>query len=159
MNRRQWIVVLAILAPLYGAAGQLAYWAFWPLPPTVEVVYSAPWFCSQPCFSRAEAEALQVREIQSGTPLVWHYREIKVNSSQVGTIRSTWAAGGFIWNSPSSPTLGSKPGLYARSVAIQPPTSNPTRDFIWRTAFHYEVTPLRSEIIEFPDVGLRVVAK
>ena len=159
MNRRQWCVVLAILTPLYAAAGLLAYWALWPIQQTMEVLYSHPFFCSAPCFTRDEAQELQVREVPSGTQYVWHYREIKVNAERVGTIRSTWVAGGFVWNSPASPTLGSRPGTYARSVAIQPPTSNPTRDFVWKTAFHYEVTPLRSEVIEFPDVHLRVVAR
>lgn len=158
MTARQWMGVVALLGPVYVAAMIGAYWTWWPLEPTIRVIYSHPMFCSVPCLTREEAQQHQVASIVSGTPYVWHYREIQVTASRIGAIRSVWVAGGFIWNSPQIPTMGSPPGVYARSVAVVPPTSNPTRDFVWKTAFTYSPTPMRDETIEFPDVNLRVVA-
>ena len=158
MTYLQWLGVLVLLGPGYAAAMIAAYWAWWPIDPTIRVIYSHPMFCSEPCATREEATMFQVVAIPSGTPNVWHYREIEVTAERVGAIRSVWISGGFIWNSPQIPTIGSKPGVYVRSVAVIPPTSNPTRDFIWSTAFIYNITPMREEEIEFPDVHLRVVA-
>lgn len=157
--RREKLVVALLLGPLYAGAAIIAYWLFWPMPPTLEVIYSHPQFCSQPCETREEAARYQVNAVDSGTENVWHYREIKINARRIGAIRSSWQSGSFIWNSPQIATLGSAPGIYHRSVAVQPPTSNPTRDFNWQLSFHYDLTPLRSEDIAFPLVRLRVVAR
>jgi hypothetical protein len=157
MNKSWWIVLL-VLGPAYAAVGVVGYWLWWPLPPTLEVVYSHPLFCSQPCETREEAKLYQVAEVRSGTPYVWHYREIRINSQRVGAIRSSWQSGSFIWNSPQVATLGSEAGIYTRAVAIEPPTSSPTRDFTWRLSFHYDITPMREESIVFPPVKLRVIS-
>lgn len=156
MTRRQWLVVAAMLGPVYVAATLGGYWLWWPMDPTMRVLYSHPLFCSEPCATREEAQRLQVMSVPSGTPNVWHYREIEITAERIGTIRSVWMSAGFIWNSPQIPTMGSRPGKYHRAVAVVPPTSNPTREFIWSTAFHYHVTPLREELIEFPDVKLTI---
>lgn len=158
MTRRQWLIVAALLGPVYVAAMLTAYWMFWPMPQTLEIIYSHPLFCDRPCETREEARMYQVGEVASGTPLVWHYREIQINAQRVGAIRSSWQSGAFVWNSPQIATMGSEPGIYLRSVALEPPTSNPTRDFIYRLAFHYDQTPLRNEEIQFPPVQLRVLA-
>ena len=158
MTRKQWLIVILLLGPVYTAAMVALYWLFWPMPPTLEVLYSHPLFCDRPCETREEANAYQIGQVPSGTPNVWHYREIKINAQRVGAIRSSWQSGSFIWNSPQIATLGSKPGTYTRSVALEPPTSSPTRDFTWRLSFHYDQTPLRNEDIAFPPVSLRVLA-
>ena len=158
MTRSSWIVV-GLLGPAYATAVVVAYWWLWPLPPTIEVLYSHSHFCSQQCETREEAQKYQIEHVVSGEDVVWHYREIKINAQRVGAIRSSWQSGAFIWNSPQIATLGSPPGVYHRSVAVQPPTSNPTRDFAYQLTFHYDLTPMREESIEFPPVRLRVVAK
>ncbi len=158
MTGRQWVVVGVLLGPVYAAALLGAYWAWWPLPPTIEVLYSHPYFCDRPCETREEAQRYQVYSVMSGDDEVWHYREIKVNAQRLGAIRASWQSGSFIWNSPQVATLRSPPGIYHRSVAVQPPTSNPTRDFAYQLSFHYELTPMREESIEFPPVRLRVIA-
>ena len=152
------IFVMILLIPLYIAVGIIGVWLYWPTPPTIDVIYSHPLFCDRECDTREEAKQYQITSVLSGTPYVWHYREIQVNRQQVGAIRSAWQSGSFIWNSPQIATLGSKPGRYVRSVAIEPPTSNPTRDFTWNAAFHYDATPMRKEDIAFPPVTLRVIA-
>jgi hypothetical protein len=159
MTRKQWIIVAILLGPVYAAALMMGYWMLWPMPPTVEVLYSHPLFCDRPCESREEAARYQIAAVPSGTPYVWHYREIQINARRVGAIRASWQSGAFIWNSPQIATMGSSPGRYVRSVAIEPPTSNPTRDFTWTLSFHYDVTPMRNEKITFPQVKLRVVAR
>jgi hypothetical protein len=158
VTRRQWIVVAILLGPVYVAAAMMGYWLFWPMPPTLEVAYSHPLFCDRPCETREEAKQFQIAEVPSGTPYVWHYREIQINAQRVGAIRSSWQSGAFIWNSPQIATLGSEPGHYTRAVAVEPPTSSPTRLFTWRLSFHYDVTPMRTEDIAFQPVQLRVVA-
>ena len=150
-------MMMVLLIPLYVAAGVLGYWIFWPMPPTLQIIYSHPKFCYKPCENRNEAIQYEVDEVTSGTQYVWHYREIRINHQRIGSIRSSWQSGAFIWNSPQVATMGSVPGLYARASAVEPPTSNPTRDFVWKMAFHYDVTPLRNEDISFPPVTLRVV--
>ena len=158
MTRKQWLLVAMLLGPVYVTAAMAAYWLFWPMPPTMEVLYSHPQFCDRPCETRDEAQRYSVLEVPSGTQYVWHYREIRINAQRIGAIRSSWQSGAFIWNSPQIATLGSKPGHYTRSVAIEPPTSNPTRNFVWNLSFHYDATPLRNEEIVFPPVYLRVLA-
>lgn len=156
---KSWWIVVGLLGPAYAAAAVVGYWLLWPLPPTLEVVYSHPRFCSQQCETREDALRYQIDQVISGEESVYHYREIKINAQRIGAIRSSWQSGSFIWNSPQIATLGSPPGVYRRSIAVQPPTSNPTRDFIYQLSFHYHPTPLREENIEFPPVSLRVVAK
>lgn len=159
MTLRQWIIVGSLLGPLYVAALLGAYWLWWPLPPTMRLIYSHPYFCDRPCETREEAQLYQVQEIQSGTDPVWHYREIQIGTQRFGAIRSSWHSGAFVWNSPQVATLGSEPGFYRRAVAVTPPTSAPTREFTWHLAFLYRVTPMREEEIEFPPVHLRIIAR
>lgn len=159
MMPREKAVVALLMGPLYVGAALVAYWLFWPMPPTLEVIYSHGLFCDRPCETREEAIQYQVEHVVSGDDNLWHYREIRINEQRVGAIRSSWQSGSFIWNSPQVATLGSPPGVYHRSVAVQPPTSNPTRDFEWRLSFHYDPTPMRNEVIEFPPVRLRVIAR
>jgi hypothetical protein len=157
MTRNQWLLVCALLGPVYAAAIAIAYWLYWPMPPTIQIIYSHPKFCYKPCENRNEAIQYEVDEVSSGTQYVWHYREIRINHQRIGSIRSSWQSGAFIWNSPQVATMGSETGVYLRATAVEPPTSNPTRDFVWKMSFHYDVTPLRNEDIVFPPVTLRVV--
>lgn len=134
----------------------LGYWALEPVP--LRVTYVAPLFSSQPVDSRASADAYAISEVVGGST-VWRYVEYCVDRPFTGEIRRSWVNPAMVWAAPDLPTaLSRTQGCSRRSIAVEVPTSNPTRMFEFVQRLRIQVNPVRTVEIDYPPITLRILA-
>lgn len=132
------------------------YWMLEPSPLVVK--YVAPHFASVPVESRADADEFAVTEI-SGGQTVYRYLEYCVYRPFSGTAHRSWVNQSMVWPAPDLPTALSRTvGCDKRSIAVQVPTSNPTRTFDFVQRLHIEINPLRTIEIDYPPIRLTILA-
>lgn len=132
------------------------YWMVEPVP--VRVVYVAPQFAIAPVTSRAEASEFAITEAHGGST-VWRYIEYCVDRPFSGTVHRSWVNESMVWHAPDLPTALSRDvGCGSRSIAVQVPTSNPTRTFQFVQKLDIEVNPLRTVEIDYPPIRLTILA-
>ncbi len=129
--------------------------AFEPVPLTV--AYVAPAFISHPVNHRPAADEY-VFETPGGVTL-WRYVEACVSRPFNGDAHRSWVAPAFVWNVPVLPTVMSRtPGCHNLSIAVEVPTSSPSRDFQFVQHIEVEVNVLRTANVDFPPIPLRILS-
>lgn len=133
---------------------------FWWLfePPPVELKYVAPHFSDRPVESREEAARHTVVAVRGGQE-VYRYVEFCVHRAFVGTARRSWVNSAMVWHAPDVPTaLSREVGCRSASIAVEVPTSNPSRTFKFVQAMEVTVNPIRTDVIEYPPIPLTILA-
>ncbi len=105
----------------------LVWWLFEPMP--VRVEYVAPAFLSRPAVNREDALAAYVYEVKGGS-IVWRYVTYCVSRPFEATTHRAWVGKALVWHAPDLPTMLSRvPGCFDVNLAVEVPTSSPTRRF------------------------------
>jgi hypothetical protein len=132
------------------------WWLFEPVP--VELRYVAPSFSSVPAATRDEADKTAVMAVTGGTT-VYRYVEYCVRRPFVGTARRSWVNSALVWHAPDVPTtLSRQTGCRSASVAVETPTSSPSRSFLFSQSIEIDTNLLRTDRIEYPPIPLTILA-
>ena len=137
--------------------GPLAVW--WLVEPApLALVYVSTKFVDRPVESREEAQKRAVTAVAGGT-MVYRYVEFCVRKAFSGTARRAWVNTAMVWPAPDVPTaLSREIGCRHTNIAVEVPTSNPTRTFVFVQTMEIEVNPLRTAIIEYSPIQLTILA-
>lgn len=128
---------------------------FEPVP--LEVKYVSPAFIREPSDSRPDPSQY-VYETAGGVTL-YRYLEVCVSRPFSGTAHRSWVYKAFIWHAPDLPTVMSRyPGCRSQSVAVDIPTTTPSRDFQFVQTMDIDVNILRNAKIDFAPIPLRVLS-
>ena len=134
----------------------VAYWLLEPAP--MELVYVHPLFVSHEVGTREEAKAAEVHAVRGGA-VVYRFIEYTVKRPYTAKTSRAWVTKAMVWNAPDfSTVLSREPGHHHRSVAIDVPTSSPTRDMQFVQTLSIPVNWLRTVEIEYPPIPLRVLS-
>jgi hypothetical protein len=143
-----WIIII-IGVPL------VAWWLLEPVPVTVN--YVAPTFLSRPAMDRREAESVAVTSARGGS-VVYRYVEYCVTRAFEATSHRAWVGEALVWPAPNVPTtLSRTPGCFAANLAIEVPTSSPTRTFKFVQTMSIPMSPIRTEVIEYAPIPLTIL--
>lgn len=133
----------------------LAWWAFEPVP--LEIKYVAPAFLSRPVVDRQDAMTAMVTEVRGGATL-WRYVEYCVKRPFDATTHRAWVGKALVWHAPDLPTVLSRTeGCFAANLAVEIPTSSPTRSFKYVHRMTIDMNPLRTETIEYAPIALTIL--
>ena len=155
-NGNNWKMPLMI-APLYAAQAAFGWFVVIDRDIPITLLYQHERFTIYPVNDRAEADAHGVDVVRSGTQL-WIYREFCVTGHVHGTVRALWVAGNFGWPSPERPIEDPGIGCWHKSVGLIAPTSNPSRDFVYRPEWTFRVNWLLDRDLPLPEIRLRVLS-
>ena len=143
-----WLLVL-ILTPVG------VYWLTEETP--LEINYVAPLFSSQEVFTREEAEQHAITKVYGGQT-VWRYVEYCVKEPFRGTSRRSWLGEAIVWPAPDLPLQLSKVvGCKSASIAVDVPSSSPTRKFNFMQEISIHLNPLRTASIDFDPIPLIIL--
>jgi hypothetical protein len=150
---RAWLalpwLILATGIPL------LLWWAFEPVP--LEVNYVSPHFLSRPAIDRNDAETAAVTEAVGGRVL-YRYVSYCVSRPFTATAHRSWVGKALVWPAPDLPTMLSRtPGCFETNIAVEIPTSSPSRSFSFVQTMSIEMSPIRTEVIQYPPIPLRIL--
>ncbi len=150
---RAWLLtpwlILALGLPLLG------WWLFEPAP--IRIEYVAPQFLSRPATDRRDAEQVAVTAVRGGST-VYRYVEYCVSRPFEATSNRAWVGQALVWPAPSVPTtLSRTPGCMAANMAVEVPTSSPTRTFQFVQTMSIPMNPLRTETIEYAPIPLTIL--
>ena len=156
---RNWVRLAVLMLPWAILAGGIPLLLFWWLEPVpVSINYVAPSFLSEPAGSREDAAQHYINEVAGGAT-VWRYVEYCVTKPYSGTSRRSWVGNALVWHAPDLPTQFSRTiGCGAFSVAVDVPTSSPSRDFAFVQRLEVPVNPLKTVEIEYPPIPLRILS-
>ena len=142
-------LILALGLPLLG------WWLFEPTP--IRIEYVAPHFLSRPATDRRDAEQVAVTAVRGGST-VYRYVEYCVSRPFEATSNRAWVGQALVWPAPSVPTtLSRTPGCMAANMAVEVPTSSPTRTFQFVQTMSIPMNPLRTEVIEYAPIPLTIL--
>ena len=142
-------MILALGIPL------LAWWMLEPAP--LAVNYVAPAFLSQPAQTREEAARYYVTESEGGGVL-FRFISYCVSRPFTATAHRVWVGRALAWSAPDLPTyLSRTPGCYDASIAVDIPTSSPTRRFEFVQTLEIPLNPLRTTTVEFQPIPLTIL--
>ena len=156
MKRMPWIV-WALLVPPYAVFMLACYWYFFDTESPLVINYSHPLFTSSPARSRDEAKAKEITAVIGGAT-VWTYRELCVVRDIPGTLRARWDAEAFSWTVADVDFLPSPIGCHRAAYAVPVPTSNPTRNVLYKTVRDYAVNPLKTISVPAAPIPLTILA-
>jgi hypothetical protein len=151
------MVVGALLIPPWSVFLLACYWTFIDNEPPIVVRYEHPLFLSEPAQDRVEAERFSVREVASGKR-VYVYREICMDGQHDGTLRSVWESKSFVWPAAERAYYNPTRECQRRNDEVLAPSSNPTREFLYRAWWVFDVNPLTTVNIPARQIPLRVLA-
>jgi len=153
----RWQTIRWVLALMPWAGIVLGvWWALEPLP--MKPLYVAPRFTSVPVVSKAEAEQYAIDEAVGGT-VVYRFSEGCIDRRFTGTMRRAWVNAALVWHAPDLPTvLSEQERCFAASMAIEVPTSSPSRSFTYVHELVIDLNPLRDGVIKYPPIPLRILS-
>ena len=155
-ERRVSLVLYLPWAILLAALPALLFWTFEETP--VELIYTAPHFASKEVSSRAEAADYAVTQIAGGS-IVYRYVEYCVRKPANGHVQRAWVGSAIVWTAPDvSTAVAGEVGCHQRSFAIEVPTSSPSRTFEYRQTMFLTVNPVRTDVISYPLISLRILS-
>lgn len=141
--------ILALGLPL------IAWWLLEPVP--VQVSYVSPAFLSRPAMTRDDARGLHLTEVRGGST-VWRYVEYCVTKSFEATVHRAWVGKALVWHAPDLPTMLSREiGCGAANLAVEVPTSSPSRSFYFVQRMEIALNPLRTAVIEYAPIPLTIL--
>ena len=156
LERRFWFMLYLPWAILVSALPVLVYFQFESMPITIQ--YTAPYFSSEPARTRDAAAASAVMQAPGGVTL-YRYVEYCVHRPFVGHIQRAWVGSAIVWPAPDVSTATSDEiGCFARPMAVEVPTSSPTRSFQYVQRMYVHVNKIRTEPIEYPPIPLRILS-
>jgi hypothetical protein len=143
-------LILTCGAPL------IAWWMLEPVPLTIN--YVAPAFLTHEAKTREEAARYYVSEIEGGGTL-FRFVSFCVSRPFNATSHRSWVGKALSWPAPDLPTgLSRTPGCYDASIAVDIPTSSPTRKFAFVQTLEIPMNPIRTATIEFQPLQLTILA-
>ena len=142
-------IILACGLPL------LIWWMVEPVPVTVN--YVSPAFLSRPAADRHDAATVYLHET-AGNKTVWRYIEACVSKPFEATSHRSWVGKAIVWPAPDLPTTMSREvGCHAFNIAVEVPSSSPTRTFAFVQRLAIELNPIRTEVIEYTPIPLTIL--
>jgi hypothetical protein len=133
----------------------VAWWLLEPVP--IRIEYVATHFLSRPATDRRDAEQVAVMEVRGGST-VYRYVEYCVLRPFEATSNRAWVGQALVWPAPSVPTaLSRTPGCMAANMAVEVPTSSPTRTFQFVQTMRIPMNPIRTETIEYAPIPLTIL--
>jgi hypothetical protein len=143
-----WLLLL-LGAPL------VIWWMLEPAPLRIEYVH--PHFLTRPAMSRDDASTVEVLAV-NGNATIFRYVEYCVSRPFEGTSHRAWVGKALVWHAPDLPTMLSRvPGCFAANLAVEVPTSSPTRTFSYVQTISIPLNPLRTETIEYAPIPLTIL--
>jgi hypothetical protein len=143
-----WLLI-ACGAPL------IAWWTFEPLPLTVDYVH--PLFVDRPVASREFAKEHEIEAVKGGS-VVYRYIEYTIHRPYTATAHRAWVNDSMVWNAPDFATvLTHDVGHHHTSVAVNVPTSSPTRTFNFVQSLTVRMNFMRDEKITYPPIPLTIL--
>jgi hypothetical protein len=154
-----WTRLVVLMLPwglLLLGAPVLLWWTFEPVPVTIN--YVAPALLSHPARTREEAAKYYVSESVGGVTL-WRYVEACVHRPiHDGESHRAWVGSAMVWNAPSLPlTSAGRGGCWAQSIAVEIPSSSPSRDFGLHQWLIIRTNPIRTDRISYDVIPLRIL--
>lgn len=142
--------IVCVFTPL------ILWWALEPSPLKIEDV--ATYFTDRPVESMEEAQKHAVQAISGGS-VVYRFVQYCVRRPFQGTAHRSWVNSAMVWHAPDVPTqLSRDEGCRHANIAVEVPTSNPTRSFFFVQKMEIYVNPLRArEIIDYPPIPLTIL--
>lgn len=155
-ERRFSFILYLPWAIIAAALPVMVYWQFESMPITIQ--YTAPYFSSEPARTRDAANSSAVVQAPGGATL-YRYVEYCVHRTFVGRIQRAWVGSAIVWPAPDVSTATSDDvGCFARPMAVEVPTSSPTRNFQYVQRMYVQVNKMRTEPIEYPPIPLRILS-
>jgi hypothetical protein len=142
-------IILALGTPLLG------WWMLEPVP--LKINYVAPCFTSRPAINRDDALSACVDSIHGGT-VVFRFVSYCVSRPFEATSRRSWVGKAIVWPAPDLPTMLSRtPGCYEANIAVETPTSSPTRRFSYIQELQIPMSPVRTATISYSPIPLTIL--
>ena len=133
----------------------LAWWMFEPSPLTIN--YVAPCFTSRPSVNRDDALTACVDSTVGGRVL-YRYVDYCVSRPFEATSRRSWVSKSIVWPAPDLPTMLSRaPGCFAANIAVEIPSSSPTRRFSYIQELVIPMSPIRTLTIPYSPIPLTIL--
>ena len=133
----------------------LLWWLLEPMP--VRVQYVHPHFLSRPAMDRSDASTVELLAVKGGTTVV-RYVEYCVTKPFEGTSHRAGVGKALVWQAPDLPTVLSRtPGCFAANLAVEVPTSSPTRTFSFVQTMSIPLNPLRTEVVSYAPIPLTIL--
>jgi hypothetical protein len=133
----------------------ILWWMFEPIP--VRVDYVAPAFLSRPAINREDAASVYISEAKGGST-VYRYVSYCVSRPFEATTHRAWIGRALVWHAPDLPTMLSRaPGCFDANLAVEVPTSSPTRTFSFVQRMEIQLNPLRTETVEYAPIPLTIL--
>ena len=142
-------IILALGIPLLG------WWMLEPAPLRIEYVH--PHFLTRPAMSRDDASTVEVLAVRGNT-VIFRYVEYCVTRAFDATSHRAWVGKALVWHAPDLPTMLSRvPGCFAANLAVEVPTSSPTRTFSFVQTMSIPLNPLRTETVAYAPIPLTIL--
>lgn len=133
----------------------LVWWLLEPVPLKIEYVH--PLFLSRPAMDRNDASSVEVIAVRGGST-VFRYIQYCVSRPFEGTSHRAWVGKALVWPAPDLPTTLSRvPGCFAANLAVEVPTSSPTRTFSFVQTMSIPINPLRTDVVEYAPIQLTIL--
>jgi hypothetical protein len=127
-------------------------------PSPIDIQYVHPKFVAHQVYSREEAEQAEITAARGGAT-VYRYLEYRVHRPFTATVLRSWTNNAMVWHAPTTSTgLTRTEGLHRATIAIETPTSAPSRNMQFVQHLHIPVNWARVVEYEYRPIPLRLLS-